>query len=313
MVLILSCNTCRLFFVSFVLCSVSCKPGFPFSVLLLSSDINGTSVDGSFSVTISKSVAKSTYLVDQAISYTSDTSTALTTNGQKMITIDVPVGLISLTISVNTIQSTTSSSSSSSMPYPINNYASAYLSVNPIYSPTGSYLNIHSNDLSTTDKLSGSTISFEIGAILPVNEFDSQSSNIDLSVIITARGKLIQRSTIQAAVIKTEDDKYFFATPFPLTITTLMSPSATLLIHYRLPKSNELISDYLPFKVEAATDNLISLSFSQEEVSPGSQVDLNIKTADKSSVAIVAVDHSIQILNGQKKINLNDGKRTMKG
>ena len=86
------------------------------------------------------------------------------------------------------------------------------------------------------------------------------------------------------------------------TASQLMAPASRLLVYQILP-NNEIAADYLPFSVEASYPHEVQVGFSEEEVRPGSAVDINVQTQGESRVGLVAVDRSVFIL-AENRLNL---------
>ena len=84
--------------------------------------------------------------------------------------------------------------------------------------------------------------------------------------------------------------------------TQLMAPSSRILVYQILP-NNEIAADYLPFSVQASYPHQVQVGFSEEEVRPGTAVDINVQTQDESRVGRVAVDRSVFIL-AENRLNL---------
>ena len=87
-----------------------------------------------------------------------------------------------------------------------------------------------------------------------------------------------------------------------ITASHMMAPSSRLLVYQILP-NNEIAADYLPFSVEASYPQQVQVEFSEEEVRPGTSVDINIQTQSESRVGLVAVDKSVFIL-AENRLNL---------
>ena len=87
-----------------------------------------------------------------------------------------------------------------------------------------------------------------------------------------------------------------------ITASHMMAPSSRLLVYQILP-NNEVAADYLPFSVEASYPQQVQVEFSEDEVRPGTSVDINIQTQSESRVGLVAVDKSVFIL-AENRLNL---------
>ena len=87
-----------------------------------------------------------------------------------------------------------------------------------------------------------------------------------------------------------------------LLTTPLMSPESKLLVYQILPNA-EVAADFLPFQVEAAYPQQVTVQFSKDEAKPAEDVQLNIKTDGQAKVGIAAVDKSVFIL-AENRLNL---------
>ncbi len=107
--------------------------------------------------------------------------------------------------------------------------------------------------------------------------------------------EVLSRGTVIFTDVSSGPDIEFVA-------TQLMAPSSRILVYQILP-NNEIAADYLPFSVQASYPHDVQVGFSEEEVRPGTAVDINLQTQGESRVGLVAVDRSVFIL-AENRLNL---------
>ena len=107
--------------------------------------------------------------------------------------------------------------------------------------------------------------------------------------------EVLSRGTVIFTDVSSGPDIEFVA-------TQLMAPSSRILVYQILP-NNEIAADYLPFSVEGSYAHDVQVSFSEEDVRPGTSVDINVQTQGESRVGLVAVDRSVFIL-AENRLNL---------
>jgi len=156
--------------------------------------------------------------------------------------------------------------------------ARAYKAITAAYSPTSSF--IHVEQLSDGIPDVGSEIRFKVYAT-------KESPNLYYEVV--SRGRVVFTDFVSGTEIA------FKTTP-------LMAPSSRLLVYQILPTS-EVAADYIPFKVNGDYPLDVTVTFGQDEVKPGAQVDINIQTQGEAKVGLAAVDRSVFIL-AENRLNL---------
>lgn len=147
------------------------------------------------------------------------------------------------------------------------------------HSPTGSF--IHLEQLSQGIPKVGEEIWFKI---------HSTKEAVNFYYEVMSRGKVIFSD-------------YTNFDEISITVTPMMAPSAKILVYQILPNS-EVAADYLPFEVEADYPLSINASFSADEVKPGEDVSISIKTEGKAKIGLAAVDKSVFIL-AENRLNLH--------
>ncbi|MEW5804453.1 MAG: alpha-2-macroglobulin family protein [bacterium] len=146
------------------------------------------------------------------------------------------------------------------------------------YSPTGNF--IHLEQLSEGRPRVGESMRFKI---------HSTANSLNFYYEVVARQRVVFTGLTQNSEIS-------------LTATPMMAPSAKLLVYQILP-SSEVAADYLPFDVEAEYPHNVTASFSQEEVKPGEEIEIDVQTEGKARVGLAVVDKSVFIL-AENRLNL---------
>lgn len=156
--------------------------------------------------------------------------------------------------------------------------ASTTQSVLSGYSPSSNF--IHVEQTSTGVSKVGQHMTFHVYST-------SEAKNFYYEVI--SRG-IIQFST------------YTQLNDISILLTPEMAPSSKLLVYQVLPNA-EIAADYLPFSVDAAYPNDMTVGFSTPDAKPGDQVNINISTEGQARVGLVAVDKAVFVL-AENRLNL---------
>lgn len=146
------------------------------------------------------------------------------------------------------------------------------------YSPSGNF--IHLEQITTGTLKVGDEVEFQVYST-------SEATNFYYEVV--SRGRVVFTDYTRSHNIS-------------FTLTPQMAPSSRLLVYQILPNS-EVAADYMPFDVEAGYPQNVSAQFSQKEVTPGEDVEVNVKTEGEAEVGLAAVDRSVYIL-AENRLNL---------
>ena len=146
------------------------------------------------------------------------------------------------------------------------------------YSPSGNF--IHLEQLTTGSLKVGAVVAFQVYST-------SEATNFYYEVV--SRGRVVFTDYTRSRNII-------------FRLTPQMAPSSRLLVYQILPNS-EVAADYIPFDVEAGYPQNVSAQFSQDEVTPGENVEVNVKTEGEAKVGLAAVDRSVFIL-AENRLNL---------
>jgi len=146
------------------------------------------------------------------------------------------------------------------------------------YSPSGNFIHLEQTSEGTAEI--GQKIAFRVYSTDRAKNFYYE---------------VLSRGAVVFSDYTTDDDISFSVTP-------LMAPSAKLLVYQVLPNA-EVAADFLPFEVEAVYPLDVSAEFSDDEVRPADEVDVDIHTDGQARVGIAAVDKSVFIL-AENRLNL---------
>ena len=158
------------------------------------------------------------------------------------------------------------------------NQAHTSLALQSGHSPSGNF--IHLEQVTEGDIAVGDTVLFRVDSTREARNFYYE---------------VLSRGTVIFSDVSSGPD-------IELVATQLMAPSSRILVYQVLP-NNEIAADYLPFSVEASYPHEVQVGFSEQEVRPGTAVDINVQTQGESRVGLVAVDRSVFIL-AQNRLNL---------
>jgi CD109 antigen len=151
------------------------------------------------------------------------------------------------------------------------------MELDAVYSPSGSF--IHMVQTSAGIPKVGDTIAFKV--------YSTNPGTIYYDIVSGGR-------TVFSAVSEQRN--------ISLTVTPQMSPQAKV-VAYIINPNNEVSADTLPFNVVLETPVDLQVSFNQEEVLPGSDVDIDFNAQSRSMIGYSIVDESVFALN-EGRLNL---------
>ncbi|KAM9324850.1 alpha-2-macroglobulin-like protein 1 [Gastrophryne carolinensis] len=143
---------------------------------------------------------------------------------------------------------------------------------------------------------------------LDAQEHTQDFVNFDYMVI--ANGRIHQSSRVKHYLTPNSDitthQQLFIDCPlgffsFPVTVTSEMSPAATIFLYASLSEGN-LLADSIKIPVTSCFPNPVSLQFSVKQTLPASNVNLHISALPYSLCNIRAVDKSIGLLKAEDKL-----------
>ncbi|MDQ3548842.1 MAG: alpha-2-macroglobulin, partial [Chloroflexota bacterium] len=154
----------------------------------------------------------------------------------------------------------------------------AYLTLRAGYSPSSTFVHVAQE---TTGSLSvGQTARFRISATSEARSFFYE---------VLARGKVVFSDVSETPEID-------------VTLTPLMAPEARLLV-YQILSNGEVAADYIPFSVSGDYPLAVTVDPGTEEVEPGDELEIAVRTDGPARVGLVAVDRSVFIL-AENRLNL---------
>ncbi len=159
-----------------------------------------------------------------------------------------------------------------------NDDAYAARTIRAAYSPSGSFIHIQQTSEGTPDV--GDKVTFRVYAT---------DTAVNFYYEVISRGMVVFSD-------------YTTSRDITITTTPLMAPVSRLLVYRILPNS-EVAADYLPFQVNPVYPQQVSVQFSDDEVKPADEVDIDIQTQGRARVGLAAVDKSVFIL-AENRLNL---------
>lgn len=112
---------------------------------------------------------------------------------------------------------------------------------------------------------------------------------------IYAKGILLSESKIRAA------DEIGNRFNLRFEVTNNMAPNCRILAFY-FRQDGEIVADSMSFKVTLSSDSQVGVTFSKNKVKPGEEVDLKLMARPNSTVFLLSVDKSVQLLKSDNDI-----------
>ncbi len=165
-----------------------------------------------------------------------------------------------------------------------------YLS--PATSPSNQFLQIIAQG---TSFQSGSMASFEVRTTEAPSE---------LSYQVVSKGNIILTDSVSNVASTT-------TTIITLELTHDMAPQARLIVSYIREENFEVVLDSININVDGAFQNEVTVTFDQDEVKPGEDINLEVTAEANSYVGILAIDTSVMLLKTGNDIAQNQvGQRS---
>ncbi|ERE67117.1 alpha-2-macroglobulin-like protein 1 [Cricetulus griseus] len=172
-------------------------------------------------------------------------------------------------------------------------YQNAYLYLRPFYNTTRSFLGIR--------RPSGLVRCGQTQEVLVDYSIDPKDASPDQEVIFSYYTSLLLEMSHQDLISgELLGPKGSFS--FPLTFTSRMAPSPSLVIYTVFP-SGGVIADKIQFSMEMCFDNQVSIGFSPSQQLPGTDVELQLQAAPGSLCAVRAVDESVLLLRPERELS----------
>lgn len=160
----------------------------------------------------------------------------------------------------------------------------AYSSANRAASPSDNFLQLA---MTSQNAKVGQSASFAVKITEPVQKIIYQ---------VYAKGTVVKSEEVASSVATGSAS---FVLSFVLTAN--MAPNCRVLVFYFRP-DGEVVADSMSFKVDAASDNPVTLEYSKKQVKPGEEVDLTIRAKPSSVVFMLGIDKSVKLLKSGNDI-----------
>ncbi|XP_071786205.1 CD109 antigen-like isoform X2 [Asterias amurensis] len=158
--------------------------------------------------------------------------------------------------------------------------------LSPAVSPSNQFLQIIAQG---TSFQSGSMASFEVRT----TETPSK-----LSYQVVSKGNIILSESVSNVASTT-------TTILTLELTHEMAPQARLIVSYIRDENFEVVLDSININVDGAFQNEVTVTFDQDEVKPGDNINLEVTAEANSYVGILAIDTSVMLLKTGNDITQN--------
>ncbi|XP_033626083.1 CD109 antigen-like isoform X2 [Asterias rubens] len=158
--------------------------------------------------------------------------------------------------------------------------------LSPAVSPSNQFLQIIAQG---TSFQSGSMASFEVRT----TEAPSK-----LSYQVVSKGNIILSESVSNVASTT-------TTILTLELTHEMAPQARLIVSYIRDENFEVVLDSININVDGAFQNEVTVTFDQDEVKPGDNINLEVTAEANSYVGILAIDTSVMLLKTGNDITQN--------
>ncbi|KAE8589684.1 hypothetical protein XENTR_v10017697 [Xenopus tropicalis] len=171
-------------------------------------------------------------------------------------------------------------------------YSNAYYSAGRFYSRTGSYvqMNAPKQELSC-----GKVQSMKVHYSLSKEGLGEKVNTVSFYHLVMSKVKIVDSGSHSVDVSKSRRGSFSFDIP----VSSELAPGANVVVYSLL--DSEVIEETIHLNVENCFENQVSLSFSEAEGMPGSNVKLKLKADPKSMCGLKIVDSSTLLLsqNGQ--------------
>ncbi|XP_069506667.1 alpha-2-macroglobulin-like protein 1 isoform X2 [Ambystoma mexicanum] len=175
-------------------------------------------------------------------------------------------------------------------------YQDAFLWLKPFYSKSKSFLKVRSlqGELSC-----GNTQDVQVDFIIQRSELQEDAEQIDLHYLVVSKGGIILVGTKELAVGKEEVLRGTCS--ISITIDAQLAPLAKVLVYTTFP-DGEVTAGTATFKISKCFKNQVTLGFSKEEVLPGADVTLQVRSAPGAFCGLRAVDKSMVLMKPEEEL-----------
>ncbi|XP_056386097.1 ovostatin-like [Hyla sarda] len=167
-------------------------------------------------------------------------------------------------------------------------YPMAEKTVYRFYSYSGSFLQIKKpkGELSC-----GQSHSIEVSYIISPEGIGAGVNKATFYYLVLSRSEIVQSGQKDVDLSSTMNDSF----SFDLAVSSDLAPNADMIVYSILEK--EMITDTVDLNIEKCFKNQVSMTFSEEKVTPGSSVDVQLSASPNSHCALRVIDSSLLILN----------------
>ncbi|XP_062975138.1 alpha-2-macroglobulin-like protein 1 [Elgaria multicarinata webbii] len=163
----------------------------------------------------------------------------------------------------------------------------AFTWLKPFYSESSSFLEIQQLE---EEVPCGKDQEVRVEYILDRKELGPDADHVDFYYLVLSKGKIVYSGQKQVTVGHEETLKGSFS--LILSTSSDVAPIARILV-YAVFDDGEVAADVDVFLIEKCFKQKVSLSFSEEEQLPGSEVNLQIEAAPGALCSLHAVDKSV--------------------
>ncbi|XP_063290826.1 alpha-2-macroglobulin-like [Pelobates fuscus] len=176
-------------------------------------------------------------------------------------------------------------------------YGSAELSLQPFYSPSKSFLKLHSQ--AEVLPCEGQQ-EVQVDYIINPTKLDAETKILNLHYLVVSKGSIWNSGTVEILLDQFSEDLRG-TTLFNLPLSVDMAPYLQALVYVFLT-NGEIIADSAEFTVQKCFKNKVSVGFSPGEVLPGSDVSLQIQAEAGSLCGLRVVDQSVVLMKPEKEL-----------
>ncbi|XP_063290830.1 alpha-2-macroglobulin-like isoform X3 [Pelobates fuscus] len=173
----------------------------------------------------------------------------------------------------------------------------AFLSLQPFYSASKSFLKLHSqaNVLPCEGQQE-----VQVDYIINHTELDAETKSFNLHYLIASKSSIWDSGTIDI-LVESDSKELTGTTSFNLPLSPDVSPNLIAIVYILLP-DGEIVADSAKFTVQRCFKNKVSVGFSPDEVLPGSDVSLQIQAEAGSLCGLRVVDQSVVLMKPEREL-----------
>ncbi|XP_069836193.1 alpha-2-macroglobulin-like isoform X2 [Dendropsophus ebraccatus] len=178
-------------------------------------------------------------------------------------------------------------------------YGSAALYISPFYSPSKSFLKVHS-----LDKVLPCEGDEEIPVEYIIKYMEvMEGKHLYLHYLILSKDSIKDFGSMKIKIEKGDEDIHGKAT-LNLRLSAETSTTIHALVYILLP-NGDMVADSQKFNIQKCLKNKVSIGFSPGEVLPGSDVSLEVEASPGSLCGLRVVDQSVVLIKPEKELTAN--------